>query len=122
MMEQQPTVSVRQASEPRSGEWVVEWWSPLIAGPSYLYFTSREQAEQAAERIIEQRTAASLDSSPAAGSEETSAQMGPAERTPAREVLDAGRRLLRQLPEDMCAEAATSLREALQRLEDEVAG
>ncbi len=116
-MEQQPTVSVRQAEAPRSGEWVVEWRSPLIAGPSYLYFATREQAEEAAKRISEQGTAGSPSYS---GTSEPQVPWEARETPPAREVLQAGRRLLKELPEGTCPDAAAALESALQRLEDEV--
>ncbi|MFO8034777.1 MAG: hypothetical protein R6U88_06485 [Candidatus Bipolaricaulota bacterium] len=118
-MEQQPTVNVRPADAPRSGEWVVEWWSPLIAGPSYLYFATQEKAEETAARILEQGVtgAPNLPETPEPG--------GPAEptdRSPTTDVLHWGRRLLNELPEGVCTNSAAGLDSALKRLEEEVSG
>ncbi len=112
-MHDQPTVNVRPADAPRSGEWVVEWWSPLIAGPSYLYFRTEEKAQEAATRIVQS------DRGQGQASLDNSVSPTPVPASPMEEVLHWGQRLLQELPADACGEAARGLRLALERLEEE---
>jgi|GEM_PF-5078504 len=114
-MEQQPMVKVRQADDARSGEWVVEWRSPMIAGPSYLFFPTREKAEEAAARIREQ----GASSMQPPDKESTGSTIDPTELSAAEEVLHWGQRLLEELPGGTCTEAAAGLEHALTRLREE---
>jgi len=117
-MEQQPMVKVRQADDARSGEWVVEWRSPLIAGPSFLYFPTQEKAEEAAARIRGQR------SGPTSPPEEhtTASTTAASELSAVDAVLQWGQRVLEELPEGTCSEAAAGLARALTRLREERSG
>ncbi len=116
-MVQEPTVKVREAEDPRSGEWVVEWRSPLIAGPSYLYFPTEEKAQEAAARILQHKAASPVSESADSGAD---APAEPSAQPPILQVVSAGKRLLAELPQDVCAEAAADLRDAIERLEREV--
>ncbi len=112
-MHDQPTVKVRPAEAPRTGEWVVEWRSPLIAGPSYLYFPTEAKAHEAVTRILED------DRGPMQSLEETPTAEPPTQPSVMEEILHWGRRLLQELPADVSEEAARRFKGALERLEEE---
>lgn len=51
-MKRNPTkVSIRKASAPRKGEWVVVWQTGIMPAPAFWYYKTKAEAKAAAKKI-----------------------------------------------------------------------